>query len=249
MISIEKTKIVGFEEAIRGMRNHPNNLEKSDSGLCKGGDNGIGCMNCASFRCDHEYDGSFQIGNDDFKLMTALAEAGNIHSKYRENIIVYADITAPLYWWQEFHTYVVDTTANSYNIMHKITDKEFTLNDFSHESLISNPGMGVLPSLSILKSTIDTLNAYRNLYINISNHRVYGVSSGYIDPVAKDAWWQMIQLLPNSYNQTKTVKLNYDILAYIYADDSMCSVTEWDRFCDWVKSLPYSSLITCSENV
>jgi hypothetical protein len=135
MILLEKTEVVGFEPAIRGMRNPKNSWAKSDSGICKGGDNGIGCQNCASYDCCHSFDHSFQLGKNDFTLMDTLANGGPVHAKYRRMLAIYVDITAPLYWWKEFDTYKVGTVANSCSTMHKIQDKEFTLDDFSHEHL------------------------------------------------------------------------------------------------------------------
>lgn len=186
MILIEKTEVTGFDHAIRGMRNPMNSWDKSDSGICKGGDDGIGCDNCSAFDCEHTYDHSFQIGKNDHELMTKLVKGGPVHAKFRRMIAVYVDITAPLYWWKEFDTYKVGTVANSCSTMHKIHDKEFTED--------------------LLKSIVRSLNAYRQSYLDTKN---------------KLWWWQMIQLLPSSYNQKRTVMLNYEVLAGIYPNTTL----------------------------
>ena len=249
MIKLEKTSVYGFEEAIRGMRNPMNSWDKSDSGLCKGGDDGVGCSNCAAFDCQHTYDHSFQIGKNDFELMTKLRNAGTDHRKFMRMIAVYADITAPLYWWKEFDTYKVGTVANSCSTMHKIHEKEFTQEDFSCEQLISDwtgknndafwykdspenspidcPMM--FSPLDALRITIGVLNTNREAYLKTKD---------------KCFWWQMIQLLPSSYNQKRTVMLNYEVLANIYKSRCGHKLDEWHEFCFWVESLPHSELIT-----
>ena len=131
---------MGFEQAIHGMRNPMNSWNKSDSGICKGGDSGIGCVNCAANPGSHGYNHSFQIGKNDYELMMKLVRGGPVHAKFRRMIAVYVDITAPFYWWKEFDTYKVGTVANSCSTMHKIHEKEFTLDDFSHEHLIQSWG-------------------------------------------------------------------------------------------------------------
>lgn len=235
MIKIEKTEVMGWESAIRGMRNPMNSWDRSDSGICGGGDMHIGCDNCANrIPCDHSFDGSWQLGQEDHCLMMKLAKAGSVHGKFRRMIAVYVDITAPLYWWKEFDTYKVGTVANSCSTMHKIHAKEFTLEDFSHEHLFATPGGHVLPPLSVLKTTIDTLNAYRNLYLCADSE------------VKKDIWWQMIQLLPSSYNQERTVMLNYEVLSGIYIYRKNHKLDEWREFCQWIERLPYSEIITCN---
>ena len=264
MIKIENVEVMGWEHAIRGMRNPMNSWNKSDSGICKGGDNGIGCKNCAGYDCEHTYDHSWQLGKADHDLMMRLAAGGPTHAKYRRMIIVYADITAPLYWWKEFDTYKVGTVVNSCSTMHKIAAKEFTMEDFSCEHLTdafsidnaSNP-------LNVMEHTIFCLNFYRNLYHKKKDKRY---------------WWQMIQLLPSSYNQKRTVMLNYEVLAHIYKDRRNHKLDEWSEhpiiidkldiqsvgltkdgfgvrgtvkeikqeyfgFCDWIKTLPYSEII------
>jgi hypothetical protein len=211
MILIEKAEVMGFEQAIRGMRNPMNSWDKSDSGICKGGDDGIGCSNCASAyltpgesTCGHTYDHSFQVGNNDHELMMKLVKGGPVHAKFRRMIIVYVDITAPLYWWKEFDTYKVGTVANSCSTMHKIHAKRFEMSDFSTDHLLP-------ASFKCLGFTVKTLNEARNLYLEYddSNPEYEGHNK-------KDYWWQMIQLLPSSYNQKRTVMLNYEVLAGIY---------------------------------
>lgn len=229
MIKLEKTSVYGFEEAIRGMRNPMNSWDKSDSGICKGGDEGIGCSNCAAFDCQHTYDHSFQIGKNDFELMTKLRNTGTDHRKFMRMITVYADITAPLYWWKEFDTYKVGTVANSCSTMHKIHEKEFTLEDFSCEHLSEH-------SLSYLKKTVNLLNFYR---IDYNDPEKDGQKEN-----KKFYWWQMIQLLPSSYNQKRTVMLNYEVLANIYKSRWNHKLDEWHEFCCWIETLPHFELIT-----
>jgi hypothetical protein len=225
MIKIEKVSIHGLEETIRGMRNPMNSWDKSDSWICKGGDDGIGCENCAKeVPCEHTYDHSFQLGKADHELMMKLAAGGPVHAKYRRMITVYLDITAPLYWWKEFDTYKVGTVANSCSTMHKIHAKEFTLEDFSHEHLI---GFWETP----LRETIEMLNKTRDLYLE-SNKK------------DKELWYRMIQLLPSSYNQKRTVMLNYEVLVGIYRWRKDHKLDEWREFCRWIKQLPYSEIIT-----
>jgi hypothetical protein len=229
MIKIENVEIMGWEHVIRGMRNPMNSWDKSDSGICKGGDDGIGCENCANYdSCDHTYDHSWQLGKEDHNLMMRLATGGPTHAKYRRMITVYVDITAPLYWWKEFDTYKVGTVANSCSTMHKIAAKEFTLDDFSHEHLI-------VAGLNSLKRTIEDLNSCREGYLDESIKQ---------NPEwRKEVWWQMIQLLPSSYNQKRTVMLNYEVLAGIYPMRKNHKLDEWVDFCKWIETLPYSEII------
>lgn len=229
MIKIENVEIMGWEHVIRGMRNPMNSWDKSDSGICKGGDDGIGCENCANYdSCDHTYDHSWQLGKEDHNLMMRLATGGPTHAKYRRMITVYVDITAPLYWWKEFDTYKVGTVANSCSTMHKIAAKEFTLDDFSHEHLI-------VAGLNSLKRTIDDLNSCREGYLDESIKQ---------NPEwRKEVWWQMIQLLPSSYNQKRTIMLNYEVLAGIYPMRKNHKLDEWVEFCKWIETLPYSEII------
>lgn len=229
MIKIENIEIMGWEHAIRGMRNPMNSWEKSDSGICKGRDDGIGCENCANQEyCTHAFNRSWQLGKADHDLMMRLAAGGPTHAKYRRMIMVYVDITAPLYWWKEFDTYKVGTVANSCSTMHKIAAKEFTLDDFSHEHLI-------VAGLNSLKRTIEDLNSCREGYLDESIKQ---------NPEwRKEVWWQMIQLLPSSYNQKRTVMLNYEVLAGIYPMRKNHKLDEWVDFCKWIETLPYSEII------
>lgn len=230
MIKIENTEIVGWEAAIRGMRNPLNSWEKSDSGYGCGNDKEYFCDECSSsFHCPSR-EKTYNIGPNDYDLMTRLRNAGTDHRKFMRMVTVYVDITAPLYWWKEFDTYKVGTVANSCSTMHKIHAKEFTLDDFSHEHLLihANTYNGYVP-YSILESVIGALNEFRDLYLETKN---------------KAYWWQLIQLLPSSYNQRRTVMLNYEVLANIYKSRRNHKLDEWHVFCEWIENLPYSELIT-----
>lgn len=221
MIKLEKTEVMGFDQAIRGMRNPKNSWDKSDSGICKGGHSGIGCVNCAANPCDHGYNHSFQIGKNDYELMMKLVKGGPVHAKFRRMITVYVDITAPLYWWKEFDTYKVGTVANSCSSLYDINVKEFKMSDFSTDHLLP-------ASFKCLGFTVKTLNEYRDLYLETKN---------------KKYWWQMIQLLPSSYNQKRTVMLNYEVLAGIYPMRRNHKLDEWKEFCKWIEGLPCSEII------
>lgn len=234
MIKIEKTEVVGWETAIRGMRNPMNSWELSDSQLCKGGDGFEDCRVNTPSGCprgDEDYfkEDVFCIGQEDFDLMQRLRNAGTDHRKYMRMIVVFTDITAPLYWWKEFDTYKVGTVANSCSTMHKIHAKKFTSDDFSHEHL-------TVAGLYSLKQTIDYLNSRREGYFdkNIAKNPDW----------QKEVWWQMIQLLPSSYNQKRTVMMNYEVLANIYKSRKNHKLDEWRELCRWIETLPYSDLIT-----
>lgn len=221
MLKIENTEVMGWEHAIRGMRNPKNSWEKSDSNwryIAPAQSENHILASCSD-------DSEFWIGPNDADLMNRLRNAGTDHRKFMRMITVYFDITAPLYWWKEFDTYKVGTVANSCSTMHKIADKKFTLDDFSHEHLQDD-------SVAVLESVIHTLNIHREWF----NNKVLD------DP--KIDWWQMIQLLPSSYNQRRTVMLNYEVLANIYKSRRNHKLDEWHTFCDWIESLPYSELIT-----
>ena len=171
------------------------------------------------------------VGSNDLALAKRLCNAGTDHRKFMRMITVYMDITAPLYWWKEFDTYKVGTVVNSCSTMHKIHAKEFTLDDFSHEHLIN---------ISLLEKIIDELNLCRNAYNDYDK-----LSEEYKPEFSKkDIWWQLIQLLPSSYNQRRTVMLNYEVLANIYKSRRNHKLDEWRAFCEWIESLPYSELIT-----
>ncbi len=250
MLKIENTEVIGWEAAIRGMRNPKNSWAKSDSFIpcyLK-----TKCHECeANQKCAYYFEDANGlpykkdefIGSNDLDLMTCLRNAGTDHRKFMRMIIVYLDITAPLYWWKEFDTYKVGTVANSCSTMHKIAAKEFTLDDFSCEHLTTQ-------SVECLKNTIDLLNMHRSLYILKTDKKVdqYTVMSDECyTKYKKDIWWQMIQLLPSSYNQRRTIMLNYEVLANIYKSRRNHKLDEWHTFCDWIESLPYSELITGKE--
>lgn len=229
MIKIENVEVMGWEASIRCMRNPMNSWEKSDTGWYLMGTPGT---NPAATN-DKYLREKYCIGDNDLNLMKRLANAGTDHCKFLHMITVYADITAPLYWWKEFDTYKVGTVANSCSAMYKITEKEFTLEDFSYEHLD-------IRTRKILEEIIKALNDYRTLYINYNpdDFEIKGCLS------EKDLWWQMIQLMPSSYNQRCTVMLNYEVLANIYKSCKNHKLDEWREFCGWIKALPYSELIT-----
>lgn len=232
MLKVENVEVIGWEHAIRGMRNPKNSWEKSDSGRCHK-DLVRDCVTCVHHNSGYAAcaAGGFDVGQNDFDLMTRLRNAGTDHRKFMRMITVYLDITAPLYWWKEFDTYKVGTVANSCSTMHKIAAKEFTLDDFSHEHLsdFSSHPENVQDPLTILSSTIKTLNSCRECYIKEKDNFF---------------WWQMIQLLPSSYNQKRTVMLNYEVLSNIYKSRRHHKLDEWHTLCDRIESLPYSALIT-----
>lgn len=238
MIKIEETETYGWEAAIRGMRNPRNSLDKSDSYPA------VNCKKCGKIeregyceKKDRDCSGfeEYVLGPNDLDLMTRLCNAGPDHRKFMRMIAVYCDITAPLYWWKEFDTYKVGTVANSCSTMHKIHAKEFTIDDFSHEHLYSD---------CLLEDTINELNIYRDIYNNYDKQ----TDEYKAEFSKKDIWWQMIQLLPSSYNQKRTVMLNYEVLANMYKSRKNHKLDEWHDFCDWIKTIPYSELITRIEN-
>lgn len=216
MIKIENVNIVGWEAAIWGMRNPMNSWEKSDSVF------GTYWGKIDEHECVDNSD--FTIGQNDLDLMKKLAYAGTDHRKFMRMIVVYLDITAPLYWWKEFDTYKVGTVANSCSTMHRIAAKEFGLEDFSFDHLKPT-------SISMLKLIIEMLNDWREQYLVDSD-------------IKKDYWWQLIQLLPSSYNQRRTIMLNYEVLANMYKSRKNHKLDEWVDFCKWIEALPHSELIT-----
>ena len=231
MIKIETLATMSpsqWEAVIKGMRNPMNSWDRSDS--WKTHIENPQTMNTADFE--------FFLGDNDYKLMTNLAEGGPVHAKYRRMMPIWVDITAPLYWFKEFDTYKVGTVANSCSTMHKIHAKEFTLDDFSTEHLTKR-------SLQRIYETIDELNYYRDIYINGGMDDNFDGTATVYEPKSKDAWWQMIQLLPSSYNQTRTVFLTYEVLVGIYRWRKDHKLDEWRIFCDWIKNeLSCSELIT-----
>lgn len=235
MLKIENVEVTGWKPTIRGLRNPMNSWNKSDTVIVDVPDTPrldysgnvveiIPAHKQVVMRYkDDNWNG---IGENDLRLMVTLRNAGTDHRKFMRMITVYLDITAPLYWWKEFDTYKVGTVANSCSTMHKISAKEFTLDDFSNEHL----GM---QSIRVLKETIKVMNDFREEFIK--DHE-------------KDNWWQMIQLLPSSYNQKRTVMLNYEVLANMYKSRRNHKLDEWHTFCDWIEGLPYSELITGKGN-
>lgn len=243
MIKIENVQICGWEPAIRGMRNPLNSWTKSDSktcNWCEENDENPGF--CDELTVQSKHGSCIIVGDNDKDLMERLAKGGPAHAKYRRFITVYLDIVAPLYWWKEFETYKVGTDSNSCSTMHKIADKEFTLDDFSHEHLEE-------ASERQLYSVILLMNYWRTVYLN--GGMVDGLTEDGCpivwDKKDKRAWWQMIQLLPSSYNQRRTIKLNYETLYRIYHDRKGHKLDEWNEFCSWIESLPLSEVITVEE--
>ena len=237
MIKIEHVETLGWDAAIRGMRNPMNSWEKSDSDWHLIGTPGTN----QAVANDKYLREKYCIGNNDLDLMKRLCNAGTDHRKFMRMITVYMDITAPLYWWKEFDTYKVGTVANSCSTMHKIADKEFTLEDFSCEKLITREqplveGVDAVEppnAVWLMNRTIQTLNQYRNLYLQTKD---------------KKYWWQLIQLLPSSYNQRRTVMLNYEVLANMYKSRRNHKLDEWVDFCAEIERLPHSELITKKED-
>ena len=236
MIKLENTEVLGWEAAIRGMRNPMNSWEKSDSyGECPDEETERWC-------------GKPCIGPNDHDLMMRLAKAGSVDAKYRRMIVVTVDITAPLYWWKEFDTYKVGTVANSCSTMHKIHAKPFVVDDFSYEHLMTvedyDGDEKDIPCTQyagnlVRFSPFGTLTVVMEM-LNLCRDR-------FLETKDKRYWWQMIQLLPSSYNQRRTVMLNYEVLAGIYPKRKEHKLDEWRYFCDWIKTLPYSEIITLEE--
>ena len=232
MIKITNTEVFGWEAAIRGMRNPLNSWGKSDSRFC--GEIDSDCEDCGygkqnSLPCpNHD---TLVIGKNDLALMKRLGNAGPDHGKFLRMINVTMDVCAPLYWWKEADTYKVGTVANSCSTMHKIHSKEFTLDDFSHEHLKDEwENCGTYKYC--LMTTIAHLNHARDKFLETKN---------------KHYWWNMIQLLPSSYNQLRTVQLNYQVLKSMYHARKNHKLDEWREFCKWIETLPYSELITGEE--
>lgn len=226
MIKIENERIAGSLDAMRGMRNPMNSWDKNDSN-------------------------DEQIGNNDLELARKLAALGPVHAKYRRMIIVWVDITAPLYWWKEFDTYKVGTVANSCSTMHTIHKRPFTIDDFSHEHLVSFRDYMNLDNVNIHPAINPEFKTERihNYYIFPDEHLQLTIKllnkcrELYLKTKDKAYWWQMIQLLPSSYNQRRTVMLNYEVLSHIYPDRKEHKLDEWREFCFWIENLPYSEII------
>ena len=259
MIKLEKTEVFGWEAAIRGMRNPMNSWDKSDSRYS--------CL-CMDDKRDCPVE-PYIVGHKDYNLMMKLRNAGTDHRKFMRMIVVYVDITAPLYWWKEFDTYKVGTVANSCSTMHKIADKEFTIEDFSCEHLISEPydidnedpidgefeddGLVLVANSENgwLGQCYHTASGYRCVeYLApktlLDKYVISALNTcreAYLKTKDKKYWWQMIQLLPSSYNQKRTTMLNYEVLANIYKSRKNHKLDEWIEFCKWIENLPYSELI------
>ena len=229
MIKLEKTEVVGWEAAIRGMRNPMNSWDKSDS-------HEVTVADYMSSLTPWDLKNSYVIGPNDHELMMKLRNAGTDHRKFMRMIVVYLDITAPLYWWKEFDTYKVGTVANSCSTMHKIHAKQFMMDDFSCEHMYQE-------TYDLFRLLVDHLNNIRDIYLHGGVLRV-GEAPAWFEPKDKEIWWQMIQLLPSSYNQKRTAMLNYEVLANIYKSRKNHKLDEWRDFCKWIESLPYSELIT-----
>ena len=212
MIKIENIEVTGWEHAIRGMRNPMNSWDKMDS-RCEN----VVCQEVSGCDCEFQY----VVGKNDFELMKKLANTGTDHRKFMRMITVYVDITAPMYWWKEFDTYKVGTVRNSCSTMHKIHEKEFTLDDFSCEYLTAD-------AKCTLECVIGTLNSYRKEFVDCNS---------------KEYWYNMIQLLPSSYNQRATLMLNYEVLTNMYHSRKNHKLDEWHKFCQWVETLPCAELI------
>lgn len=235
MLKIEKTEVVGWEAAVRGMRNPMNSWEQSDSHYES---EALECHDLSGDPTKVYLVDKYVLGSNDLDLIMRLRAAGIDHRKFMRMIEVYVDITAPLYWWKEFDTYKVGTVANSCSTMHKIHAKEFTVDDFSHEHLIDSidENWDIAAGdecrstpLDILYDVINALNIYREKYLETKN---------------KKYWWQMIQLLPSSYNQKRTIMMSYEVLANIYKSRRHHKLDEWHTLCDWIEGLPYSKMIT-----
>lgn len=237
MIKIENTSVDGFEAALRGMRNPMNSWDKSDTKTC---------FQIVKGQCKHaksQNDGCplsrngfgltiTCIGNNDLELMRNLVKSGPDHSKFMRMINVTCDIIAPMYWWKEFDTYKVGTVRNSCSTMHKIHEKEFTLDDFSHEHMTQH-------NVKLLDDIVRDLNLYRNRCLTAKDTDAM---------TKKDWWWQMIQLLPSSYNQRATVQLNYAVLRNMYHSRKSHKLDEWRDYCTWIEHLPYSELIVIGKD-
>ena len=223
MIKIENVVTPSNEQwkaIIMGMRNPMNSWDKYDSTVIDVPETNE-IIEGVEVHHDAEYN-QFLIGNNDFNLMKRLCNAGSTDRKFMRMVTVYADITAPLYWWKEFDTYKVGTVANSCSTMHKIHAKEFTFDDFSREHLMADASC-------VLGGIIEQLNIDRNMFLETKD---------------KAYWWQMIQLLPSSYNQKRTVLVNYEVLNNMYKSRVNHKLDEWKEFCRWLQTLPYSELIT-----
>lgn len=242
MIKVENIDVWGFEHAIRGMRNPMNSWDKSDSFVCKEENAAICPAACTRFpNCPVflENEELFVIGHNDLDLMRRLYKGGSEHRKYLRQICVSMDITAPLYWLKEFDTYKVGTTVNSCSTMHKIHAKEFELDDFSHDHLVPD-------GIRLLEHIIEALNYARDVYLNFDKYYKDGELVSEVT-CKKDVWWHMIQLLPSSYNQRRTVTMNYENVVNMIHQRTGHKLDEWNEFVEVLKDLPYIKEITENE--
>lgn len=262
MLKIENYEVLGWDHAIRGMRNPKNSWDRSDSDYCmKHLTDTATCFTCSNYDSTGQFceKTPYIIGPNDHKLMMALAAGGPVHAKYRRMITVYLDITAPLYWWKEFDTYKVGTVANSCSTMHKIHAKPFTIEDFSFDEDLMDEEI-------IYDIDEDDDEDYSHIHFEMQVDRVVGVCESlrkmynhytkrakdpditeserkHFTRAAKKCWRMLIQLLPTSYNQKRTVMLNYEVLHNIYESRRHHKLTEWHTLCDWIEGLPYSEII------
>lgn len=231
MIKIEDTEVMGMRKAIKGMRNALNSWDKSDSNITSCLEPITRCEKCPYHFVVCNESEFFFIGDKDMDLAKRLIKAGSPDRKFMRMIHVQADVTAPLYWWKEYDTYKVGTTANSCSTMHTIHKRELTIDDFSHEHLLER-------SMSFLQDLINEINRNRHLYTKgfkgVPGDNVCGVR-----PTDKALWWQMIQLLPSSFNQMRTIDLDYETLFSIYHQRKNHKLDDWHQFCEWIETLPY----------
>lgn len=241
MIKLEHVVLASPEQIafiIEGMRNPMNSWEKGDSSC-----------GTATRDTNVQWNDDYFIGTNDAYLMQHLANAGTDHRKFMRMMPVYVRITAPLYWWKEFDTYKVGTVANSCSTMHKIQEKEFTLEDFSTDKIIDTgePEYNDMYNSIVLELNYDYDNQYYDPHDIFSEILIPALNlyrGKYLETKDKKYWWQMIQLLPSSYNQTRNVMMNYEVLANIYKSRKNHKLDEWQEFCKWIEILPYSELIT-----
>lgn len=231
MIKIKDAEVMGMRKAIKGMRNAMNSWDKNDSNIASCLEPITRCEKCPYHFVVCNESEFFFIGDKDMDLAKRLIKTGSPDRKFMRMIHVQADVTAPLYWWKEYDTYKVGTTANSCSTMHTIHKRELTIDDFSHEHLLKS-------SMSFLQDLINEINRNRHLYTkgfkDVPSDDVCGVR-----PTDKTLWWQMIQLLPSSFNQMRTIDLDYETLFSIYQQRKNHKLDEWKEFCKWIEDLPY----------
>lgn len=246
MIKIENTEVVGWEAAIRGMRNPINSWDKSDSFFIDSDGEGYD-IHGNLFNTPFGISGDIDIGKNDHDLMMRLCKAGATDAKFRRMIVCYADITAPLYWLKEMDTYRMGVEKNSCSTMHKIASKEFTPDDFSHEHLLTIDDLPCDCALMAIDVNGDPCYYSPDGQLDIICKALNKYRQKFIITKDKTYWWQMIQLLPSSYNQRRTYMFSYEALSKIYRERRNHKLDEWHQFCDWVETLPYSEIITLKE--